>query len=583
MKTLFNNKITLIILSLVIGLIIGKYVLSSSEKENLIEDQSKQQIKKQETWTCSMHPQIRQNEPGDCPICGMELITVDEAGDDPLNMEMSEEAMRLAEIQTIKVEFTNPEKEIIMQGKVKMDEREISLITSRFSGRIDKLFVDFTGMKVKKGQKLASLYSPELINAQQELLEALKFKDSNPMLYKAARNKLKLWNITESQINEIEKGSEPKQSIDIISPSSGIVLNRAITLGEYVKEGSKLFEIVDLSKVWIVFDAYEADIPWLKIGDKINFKINTLTNKSFDGKIEFIDPIINSKTRTTSIRMSFNNKSKLLKPEMFAEGRLTASLPLKGSKIIIPKSSVLWTGKRSIVYVKLPELEKPTFQFRVVKTGLNLGEFYTIESGLNSGEQIVVNGAFKIDAAAQLAGKYSMMNQPESSTKFDINTEFKHNLTLFFNAYIDLKNSFVDSDFSKATKNSTNLIKQLKILDMELLKGDEHILWMKELKIIKSSLESISTSKTIEKQRASFKPLSESLSNVVEAFGLHGVTVYKDYCPMAINDKGAYWLSEIKEIKNPYFGDKMLKCGEVKNTFGIEKTLSNKPVPEHNH
>lgn len=568
MKSILTHKITLIVLSLAIGLLMGKFFFSSAKEMATAEDHTQHQEDKSQIWTCSMHPQIRQNEPGNCPICGMTLIPVDEVGDDPLNLEMSEEAMRLGEIQTIKVALTAPEKEILMQGKVKMDEREISLITSRFAGRIEKLYVDFTGMEVRKGQKLASIYSPELITAQKELFEALKYKDANPMLYNAARNKLKLWNITGSQIEEIEKGGEPKQMIDIISPSSGIVLNRMATLGEYVKEGSKLFEIVDLSNVWIIFDAYESDIPWLKIGDNIDFRINAISGKSFQGKIEFIDPIVNNQTRTTSVRLSFHNKGKILKPEMFVEGNLTASLPLKEPEIMVPKSAVMWTGKRSIVYVKLPEMERPTFQFREIKTGLDLGAFYIVESGVEHNEEVVVNGAFKVDAAAQLAGKYSMMNQPESDTKFDINSEFKHNLTLFYQVYIDLKNAFVNSDNIMANEKSLTLIKQLETLDMKLLKGEAHNLWMKEMKTIESSLRAISTSNNIDQQRVEFKPLSESLAIIIESFGLHDAIVYKDYCPMAVNDKGAFWLSEVKEIRNPYFGDKMLKCGEVKKVIG---------------
>lgn len=406
---IFNNKIVLIILSLVIGLFLGKFFFSNSEKGK-IEDHSQHQQDKEEVWTCSMHPQIRQNEPGKCPLCGMDLIPVDEVGDNPLIMEMSEEAIRLADIQTVKVELSNPEKEIYIQGKVKVDERRISIITSRFSGRIEKLFVDFTGVEVVKGQKLASIYSPELITAQQELFEALKFKNDNPMLYKAARNKLKLWNITEKQIKEIESGGEPKQEIDVLSPLSGIVTMRMATLGDYVKEGTKLFEVVDLNRVWIVFDAYESDIPWIKKGDKINFKISSVMGKEFEGKVDFIDPLINPKTRTASIRVDFNNSAKQLKPEMFAEGNLIAKLPIDQAKIIIPKSAIMWTGKRSIVYTKLPETNKPTFQFREITTGLDLGTHYIVEEGLVENDMVVVNGAFKVDAAAQLAGKNSMMN-----------------------------------------------------------------------------------------------------------------------------------------------------------------------------
>ncbi len=582
---IFNNKIVLIILSLVIGLFLGKFVFSNSEKGK-VEDHSQHELGKEEVWTCSMHPQIRQNESGKCPLCGMDLILLSDLGDTPLNLEMSQEAIRMADIQTIKVELSKPKKEVFMQGKVKVDERRISIITSRFSGRIEKLFVDFTGVEVVKGQKLASIYSPALITAQQELFEALKFKDDNPVLYKAARNKLKLWNISDKQINAIEAGGEPKQEIDVLSPLSGIVTMRMATLGDYVKEGTKLFEVVDLNRVWIVFDAYESDIPWIKKGDKVNFKISSVMGKTFEGIVNFIDPMINPKTRTASVRIDFNNSAKQLKPEMFAEGRFTAKLPIEESKVIVPKSAIMWTGTRSIIYSKVPETDKPTFHFREITTGLDLGTHYIVEQGLTAGEEVVVNGTFKVDAAAQLAGKNSMMNPQTSGYvgKYHVSEGFKQKLTLFFHQYIELKNALVETDFEKAKQKSVGLQQKLKTLNESELHDEAHELWMKSYETIEKSLSQIISSSDIDGQRTSFKNLSETLSIAIEAFGLHGVKVYKDYCPMAVNDKGAFWLSEIEEIKNPYFGEKMMKCGEVKKVMDSEiKTKTSTPMSGHNH
>lgn len=567
MKTLKSN-IIIIAVSLIIGVLVGKLFFTSNEK--ISESGSKAKTSnKEEVWTCSMHPQIRQNEFGLCPICGMDLIVVDEVGDNPLSMEMSEEAIRLADIQTAMVELTEPEKEIFMQGKVKADERKVSIISSRFAGRIEKLYVDFTGTSVIKGQKLASIYSPELITAQQELFEALKYKDANPMLYKASRNKLKLWNITEAQINEIEQGGEPKQEIDIVSPLSGIVTNRMATMGDYIKEGSKLFEIVDLSNVWIVFDAYESDIPWVKEGDKVKFKISSLAGKFFEGKINFIDPLINPKTRTAQVRIDYVNSYEKLKPEMFVEGRVAATLPIDEAKIIVPKSAVMWTGTRSIVYTKISEAEKPTFQFREIITGLDLGAYFIVEKGLKEGEEIVVNGTFKVDAAAQLAGKNSMMNPQTDgySEQYHISETFKQQLTVFFNQYIEVKNALVETDYKKTNQLASTLQQKIKKLDMTELHDEAHDLWMGKSKLLDEAIARIIDASDIDKQRASFKPLSEHLAIIVEAFGLNDINVYKDYCPMALNDKGAIWLSETEEIKNPYFGDKMLKCGEVKKVI----------------
>ena len=243
------------------------------------------------------------------------------------------------------------------------------------------------------------------------MFEALKFKADNPVLYNVARNKLKLWNLTDDQIDRIESGGKPKQEIDVLSPLSGVVTKRNTSIGSYVKEGDQLFEIVDLSVIWLVFNAYETDLSWINKNDKISFKLNAMPGKVFNAKVNFIDPLIDPKTRTAAIRVNFNNSDKQIKPEMFAEGTLIANIPIDEPKIIIPKSAVMYTGKRSIVYTKVFGAKTPTFKYREVTLGLDLGAHYIILKGLEENEEVVINGAFQVDAAAQLAGKSSMMNQ----------------------------------------------------------------------------------------------------------------------------------------------------------------------------
>ena len=361
---------------------------------------------------------------------------------------------------------------------------------------------------------------------------------------------------------------------------------RMATLGDYVKEGTKLFEVVDLSRVWIVFDAYESEIPWIKNGDNVNFKISSIAGKTYKGKIDFIDPLINAKTRTASVRIDFNNSDKLLKPEMFAEGRFTAKLPINEAKIIVPKSAVMWTGQRSVVYTKVPETNKPTFQSREITLGLDLGTHYIVDEGLEENEEIVVNGTFSVDASAQLAGKNSMMNQQTSAYvgKYHVSEGFKQKLTFFFHQYIELKNALVETNFKLAQQKTKVIQQKLKTLDKSELHDEAHELWMTNYDVIDKSLTDILSSKDITEQRSFFKVFSETLAITIESFGVHGIKVYKDYCPMAINDKGAVWLSEIEEIQNPYFGDKMLKCGEVKKVIDAKiKSTKSKPTSEHNH
>lgn len=367
------------------------------------------------TWTCSMHPQIKQDKPGQCPICAMDLVqmvSMQFAGEDvdPNELVMSESAAKLADIQTMTVIRGAPQKSVYLQGKVQADERNIAELTARFGGRIEKLFVNFTGQHVQKGEKLATIYSPDLVTAQRELLEAGTFRENRPSMYAAATVKLKLWDLTDDQIRAIEEEGEPQLFFNVLSPISGTVMRRHVAVGDYVKEGSALFQVTDLSKVWVMLDAYESDLPWIRKGDHVALTIQALPGKSFEGRITYIDPFINPGTRVTKVRIELPNPGLQLKPEMFVSGEIHSTLAENSNEILIPKSSILWTGKRAVVYVKVPDRESPSFLYREITLGPEAGNFYVVVNGLKEGEQIAVNGVFKIDAAAQLEGKPSMMN-----------------------------------------------------------------------------------------------------------------------------------------------------------------------------
>ncbi|MCZ4694956.1 efflux RND transporter periplasmic adaptor subunit [Ancylomarina euxinus] len=427
MKEIINSlkqNIKLIAVILVIGSIVGFVIgkstnhASTSLSNHDVSESSHQHINTSshpKIWTCSMHPQIKQDKPGLCPICAMDLIplkSMQSGGDDVDSNEivMSESAAKLASIQTIRVEKGTPIKTINLQGKVQVDERNISELTARFGGRIEKLFVNYTGQYVRKGEKLASIYSPALLSAQKELLEAISFKESRPGLYTAAKGKLKLWDLTDKQIAAIEENGEPQAYFNILSPITGTVSMRHVALGDYVKEGKALFKVVDLSKVWVMFDAYESDLPWIKLGDKVSFYLKSLPGKSYTAKVTYIDPFINGKTRVAKVRLEVTNKEQVLKPEMFAQGILESEIAESSSVIMVPKSAVLWTGKRSVVYVKIADRESPSFLYREVVLGPEASAYYVISEGLEEGEEIATNGVFKIDAAAQLVGLRSMMN-----------------------------------------------------------------------------------------------------------------------------------------------------------------------------
>lgn len=408
----------LVIVVLLIGLLLG-WVISPSDNEQASPKteahDGHDHESESEIWTCSMHLQIKLDHPGKCPICSMDLIPMssmqsDEKSTNPNDIVMTESAAQLAAIQTLVVTKGAAEKQIYLQGKVQADERNLAEMTARFSGRIEKLFVNFTGQHVRKGEKLATIYSPELVTAQRELLEAVKLKDSRPSLYKASREKLKLWDLSEEQISGIEEAGEPRSYFDILATISGTVMMRHIAVGDYVKTGEQLFQLVNLSQVWVLFDAYESDLPWLKVGDPVNFSIQALPGKQFTGKISYIDPFLSGNSRVAKVRVVVKNPQQALKPEMFANGIVESEKAAQSDELLIPKSAVLWTGKRSVVYVKVPNTGNPTFSFREIELGPETGSSYVVASGLNEGEEIAVNGVFKIDAAAQLQGLPSMMN-----------------------------------------------------------------------------------------------------------------------------------------------------------------------------
>ena len=327
-------------------------------------------------WTCSMHPQIKQDKPGKCPICGMDLIPLRKSGNDhenvdPSAIQLSEEAIALANVQTSRVSKENPVKEVRLYGKIAPDERSLQSQTAHVGGRIESLAVDFTGETVRTGQTLATLYSPDLFTAQQELLEAIKMQQ--PALIKAAREKLQLWKMTDAQITAIQQSGTTSPTVEIKSNTSGIVMSKRVSQGDYVSQGAVLFDVANLSKVWAMFDAYETDLPFLSKGDPVSFTMQAFPGKVFKGRIAFIDPIVNPTSRTSRVRVEVANPGMELKPEMYATAIVDA--PLKGYKdqIIVPQTAVLWTGKRSIVYVKQPDMSTPTFQMREVELGPSLG------------------------------------------------------------------------------------------------------------------------------------------------------------------------------------------------------------------
>jgi Cu(I)/Ag(I) efflux system membrane fusion protein len=592
-------------LILVLGIFLG-WIFFHTSGNKTSKDNHLHEVAQGTIWTCAMHPQIKMLQPGKCPICGMDLIPLVQAGSsqqtDPDAIHLTKEAAALANVLTSKVTSQNPVREVRLYGKVQTDERRLQSQVSQLPGRIEKLFVNFTGEQVRKGQKLAEIYSPELVTAQQELLETLKTRQLQPELYEASREKLRQWKLTDEQISLIENTGTIINNFEVLSNTTGTVTARRVNTGDYVSRGTVLFDIADLSNVWVLFDAYETDLPFISQGEIVKFSIQAFPGTEFSGNIVFIDPVIDPVTRVAKVRVEAANAVGKLKPDMFATGVVLSNLKEYRNSIVVPKSAVLWTGKRSIVYVKDKGTDEPVFKLREIILGPMLGESYIVTGGLTKGEEIVTHGTFSVDAAAQLEGKPSMMNNPgdiKSSSmqnsiipedsgavnarempgfnmqvynkteeqKQTISMVFRIQLNNVLDQYLNLKNSLVNDDSEKALKYSKNLKIALSEVDMKLISGEDHIKWMKISGDLSKDISVLISSDELGKQRLAFQTLSNNLYIAVKTFGLMGKKLYYQFCPMFDNNKGAFWLSETEEIRNPYFGAKMMSCGETRESL----------------
>jgi membrane fusion protein, copper/silver efflux system len=573
MKNILKNRILQFAIIFLFGLLIGWLMFHSSAK-NETHNHSTAKTG-EEVWTCAMHPQIRMDKPGKCPLCGMDLILLNQnSASASGTVELSTDALQLANVQTSIVKKEKPEKEIRLYGKIESDERLIQTIPAHIPGRVEKLLVNFTGDEVVKGQTIAVIYSPTLVQAQQELIEAKKLANTLPGALEAAREKLRQWKLTSAQISEIETTEKVISNFEVKSTVSGIITKKIVNQGDYISQGSALYEVSDLSRVWIQFDAYESDLPWIKQGDKLQFALQSIPGKNFSATISFIAPIIDNVSRVAKVRIELENSGRQFKPGMFATGTVNAKLANFTENIIIPRSAVLWTGKRSLVYVKLPNTDMPTFEMREVELGPDLGSNYVILNGLEDGEELVTNGVFSIDAAAQLSGKESMMNQKTTSKNESIpdyhkqvNDKLKSAISQVFQAYIPFKDKLVDSDAKKAFAESQNLLKQLESVDMSLFSGESHAYWMDKSKLVISSLKEIKQNSSIDEIRKSFVVTSENLLKIFKAFGTGNNKAFVQFCPMANQNIGAFWLSIDKKIRNPFYGSMMLTCGETRDTI----------------
>lgn len=572
----------IILLALATGLLAG-YLLWHSGGQALGSKEAVELTANSNTpteWTCSMHPQIRQPEPGICPICEMDLIPAIGSSDEdnPLQLKMSKEAIKLAAIETIEARPAkgNQEKAVRLFGRLEWDERGLSTQVSHFSGRVEQLYVNFTGQKIEIGDKLASIYAPEMIQAQQELLEALKLRSSRPELEEAARKKLQALKAPEWLVAHLETDKMIIENLDLVADHAGVITARKVAPGDYLKTGQTVFSVANIDKLWVVLDAYEEDLVHIKEGNVIEFTADALPGRKFFGRVEFVDPIVNPQTRTVKIRGSVDNRSGLLKPDMFIRGNIRSSIAMEGETLRIPKSAVLWTGKRSVVYVRIPDSEIPVFEYREVRIADESGSDYLVVGDLFGGEQVVRQGAFTLDAAAQLNNRQSMMNHilgpgTQTSEIFDqLPIGFVGTWESTVATYMEMKDAFVASDSNAVIHLAKKQLDLFRDVQSGELPREATRLWEEEKRKVELILANLMRTPELENQRKLFEEISQRMIHLVRSFPPKKENLFVQHCPMAFNNEGADWLSFDSQIMNPYFGDKMLKCGIISETISVK-------------
>ncbi len=595
-------------------------------------------------WTCSMHPQVKLQNSGKCPICYMELIPVDadEASDHdggPRILTMSETAKRLAEVVTSETRRQSAKVRISMAGMVFEDETRLAALTSRVDGRLDEVYVNFTGVPVKKGDPMVKIWSPTLIKSQVELFESIRSteKDQTSLdseeVIKGAEEKLIQQGLTREQIERIKTNRKPDLYVTLRAPISGIVLRKMAVLGQFVKEGSEMYMINDLSTVWVKMDAYETDLPWIRFGQDVTFTTPAIPGRSFSGKVLFVDPTLDVKTRSVKVRVEVDNPDLSLKPGMFVSADLDAEVDAQGRVIksewagkyicpihpsepprsepgtcarskmrlklasdygyvdvksprlplTIPAGAPLITGKRAIVYVEVPNKDKPTYSLREVVLGPKAGEAYVVYKGLEEGERVVTNGNFKIDSAMQILARPSMMRPQVTETnskaqkaeeevleRVNAPALFLDGLRPTLSSYAELKESLVGEKTDEAAIHASKLLGILKEIRSDLLDTKGKETWGDLSGTMIDSLSRMTHGQEVAVQRKVFDRVSESFARMLMTFrhsAPETVTVY--FCPAAFEGQGAYWVELGQERRNPYFspttkdGQQQGECGEV--------------------
>ncbi len=542
-------------------------------------------------YTCPMHPSVLQDGPGKCPICGMDLVLKSQSSGDANSLMLNESQIRLANITTQRVSLQSIGQTVVINARLVVDQDFSEVISSRAAGRVEKLFFKETGRVVKKGEPLYELYSETLLTLQKEYFLAKdqyetlgKTETRYESFLKASERKLLLYGLSKNQVEQLGQSKTIQQRLTFLAPASGIITEINASEGQYLPEGSMLYRIENINRLWLEAELYPQETSLVKIGDKINVRISGYESSPMETKVTFLSPEFRANTQITLMRATIENSDMKFKPGTQAQVLFSHS---SRKKLAIPTDAVIRDGKGTHVYV---ESDTNTFQPRMVKTGLEDFQQVEITDGLMENEVVVVSGAYLLyselvlkKGVSPMAGHQhgAMDNDDQKDEKMQsdvsqqrdteskkqsvsIDPQFSQQLATVLIPYLKMKDAFVASNTKSATQESKNFSAALKKVDMSLLKGEAHVNWMEKLSVMEKASASIQAEDDLEKQRALFSDLTNALYTSIKMYTVNGLHAYYQYCPMAFDNKGAYWISREEEISNPYFGEQMLRCGETK-------------------
>lgn len=507
---------------------------------------------KTQYWISGMHPWIVMPEPGQCPICGMDLVPLDPA------KFSSEIAINPVIVQNMGVRIDPVEsgpviKTIRTVGIVDYDEQNVRDVNTKVSGWIEKLFVDSLGARVNQGDPLFSVYSPQLYSAQQDYLIARRA--GNRSLLDAARTRLEYLDVTPGQIEELTTRGEPQKSLVVKSPFTGVVTEKHANEGMKIDPGMQTFRIADLSKVWVMVTVYEYQLPFLEVGQEATMSLEYIPGQTLEGKVAYIYPYLDKKTREAQVRLEFDNPGGLLKPGMFASVELRNRLAAEAT--LAPRSAVIDTGTRKVAFVSLG---KGRFEPRDVTTGVPTGDGkIQILSGLQPGESVVTSGQFLLDSEANmrealakmLKGDSPLPEAPsEKATPTLSDTEEKQ-LGAALKAYLTIQSQLAEDSMEGVADAAGQLIGTIGTLP------DSPGNMMEEA-------QKLAVAHDLSTARLAFGQLSVPFRTLFARMGIPrgiGRPILALHCPMYFEDQGgAVWLQVAGDVRNPYMGSRMRAC-----------------------